>query len=74
LPVRAYISIEKNNRVLLKIPRRGIHMDVLWTKNSGLRAFSIDMQVLTNYFLYRTQVTKGILNNKGLFPPHVLDL
>jgi hypothetical protein len=35
---------------------QGIHMDVLRTKNSGIKSFSIDMQVLTDCFLNRTQV------------------
>jgi hypothetical protein len=32
-------------------------MDVLRTKNSGIKSFSIEIQVLTDYFLNRTQVT-----------------
>jgi hypothetical protein len=41
-------------------------MDVLRTKNSGIRAFSIDIQVLTDYFLNRTQVySLGRLSLRG---------
>jgi hypothetical protein len=33
-------------------------LDVLRTKNSGIKSFSIDIQVLTDCFLNRTQVGK----------------
>jgi hypothetical protein len=41
-------------------------MDVLRTKNSRMRAFSIDIQVLTDYFLNRTQVNSYL---SDLSPP-----
>jgi hypothetical protein len=37
---------------------QGIQMDVLWTKNSRIRTFSIEIQVLTDCFLNRTQVNR----------------
>jgi hypothetical protein len=41
---------------------QGINMDVLRTKNSRIGAFSIDIQVLTDYFLNRAQVNTGRQN------------